>query len=136
MPYLPNTRPSSDNFGEDLENDKPVADPGRELDATNWNGVKGEVAQIASTVPLAIVGIYNNGSSATVTIAMGMSADDISATLVSPGVVEVVFTGLAIQAALVTMIGTGTTFGITYTAGENKVTVNAAANASFILAVF
>lgn len=123
MPFLPQTRPASSSFGDDLENDKPVADPTKELDATNWNAVKEEVAQIASTTPLAVVRITNNGSTATVAKAMGLAAASITATRTGAGVVSVVFDGLVIEAATVTAIATDALASVTFTAGSNTVIV-------------
>lgn len=44
---LPNTRPVSANYGEDLENERPVEDPRREFDANSWNPLKSDVAYVA-----------------------------------------------------------------------------------------
>lgn len=65
---LPATRPLSANYGPDLENDAPVEDPDREIDATNLNKMKADLAYVARTAPLLHVLVENSGAASVASV--------------------------------------------------------------------
>lgn len=144
MSFLPETRPSSSSFGDDLENDKPVSDPTKELDAGNWNALKDEVAQVAAVCPLAVVHVTNTGTPSIANV-LGVAADKVSVTKNGDGDITVTFdatTGIAIKAALVTVAAASTFSSVSFTAGSNTARVYTyddavvASNCGFTLVVF
>ena len=93
---LPETRPTTDAYGPDLSNARPVKNPQKELDAKNWNQMKADVAQIASTIARARIVVSNNGSTVAVVRAYGVDSSTVVVTRVSPGVVTVRVPGMSI----------------------------------------
>lgn len=97
---LPGSRPSPGAYGPDLENDKPIQRPTRELDAGNWNKIAADVAQIASTVPLAVVAVSGAGG---LLSALGVLAGNVSVSRSSAGTYTVNFAAAGLAVTCVTV---------------------------------
>lgn len=89
-PSLPTMRPTTDTYGPDLVNDRPVTRRDRELDADYWNKLKADVAAACEVAPLAIVRVTNNGATAAVAAQRPSVLGAVTATRVSAGCVDVV----------------------------------------------
>ncbi len=87
-PSLPYSRPTSDTYGPDLQNDGLVTRPTYELDATAWNRAKADLAAAALMVHLVRARVTNAGTAA-VADATPIAAASITATRVGAGHVQV-----------------------------------------------
>lgn len=129
--YLPTTRPASSSYGSELENDFPVEDPTREVDATNWNKLKADAAYAARMSPLLILRISNDGATAAVAAWLGPEGFDIGGSITvnrtGTGIVEVDLTGAGftpIFCEATAEATTGTKRGATTSLSGLVITVN------------
>lgn len=107
-PSLPQTRPTSDTYGPDLVNERPVSRPDYELDANAWNQAKADIAAACQVVPLAIVRVSNNGTSTTVVRQRPSSLGAVSVARAGAGHVTVTMPANVVPLdAMVTAAGTG-----------------------------
>lgn len=98
---LPGTRPLSANYGQDLENERPVEDPSRELGAENWNPAKADLAYCARMVPKYRGYVTNNGVTAVVTAVFGPEnavVGNVTATRTGAGIVTLVWSSTGVAA--------------------------------------
>lgn len=133
---LPATRPLSSSYGPDLENDAPVEDPDRELDASNINKMKADLAYVGRTTPLLVLYVTNNGATATVVTALGPEGFDVGSITINrigAGIVDLdmLSTGLTFAFAQVSAEATtGTQRGATWQKAGDVFTVTTWNNAA------
>jgi len=114
---LPGTRPVSNNYGQDLENERPVEDPTRELDAADWNRLKGDLAYAARMTPLLKIRVANNGTATVAEVIgpEGVTIGQVTATRDSLGVVTVDWTDTGVVGSDVhSSCRHATTAGVTF----------------------
>ena len=87
-PSLPQTRPTSDTYGPDLADERPVSRPNYELSSAAWNQLKADVGAIGAVITLLRAVITNNGTVA-VADAAGVAAASITVTRVAQGHVQI-----------------------------------------------
>ncbi len=69
MATLPNTRPTANTYGPDMEDDSAVVDPDLETPAATWNLMREDLAFCGQTSPLSVTSF--NGTTAAVVTTRG-----------------------------------------------------------------
>lgn len=111
---LPAARPSATTYGPELSDSRVIVEPSRELAAASWNQVREDLAQVASTAPLAVVRC--EGSPIAVTWAAGVASNLVTVTRLSLGTHEVAFdASLGVQVNAIT--ATALEYPATFTGG-------------------
>lgn len=80
---LPVTRPVRSDFGPTFANAKPVRRPSNELDASHFNQVADELAQIASCAPKCVIRVDDTGA---IVAILGIAEADVAITHSATGV--------------------------------------------------
>lgn len=145
--FFPTTRTLAANYGQDLENERPIRNPALEFDAGDLNNLRHDVAALTQVAPRAMLMVTCSAGAAAKTRAYGIAIAHFTVTYAALGKVTIDIApaaGIAVSDATISVyrpIGSTAAFGSVDVQSTLQVKTHTSAvagdlDASFVVSFF